>query len=112
VLTTPTMADSRTFAELRKHYGEAPDLGHGVVLRWTATDGNVIGCIRDHPRPDDGRPCSSTAFFDVPTLPPDIRQKRPVHRVISWVPLTLEPSLLCRTCGSHGFVRNSRWEPA
>ncbi len=27
-------------------------------------------------------------------------------------PLTLSPSLLCRLCGSHGFIRDGRWVEA
>lgn len=27
-------------------------------------------------------------------------------------PLTLSPSLLCRQCGHHGFIRDGRWVPA
>lgn len=26
--------------------------------------------------------------------------------------LTLSPSVVCRTCGHHGFVRAGRWVPA
>lgn len=33
-------------------------------------------------------------------------------QVESWEPLTLSPSLLCLTCGAHGYVRKGRWEPA
>lgn len=29
--------------------------------------------------------------------------------VESMDPLTLSPSLLCRACGSHGFIREGRW---
>lgn len=34
--------------------------------------------------------------------------------IATWVveqeePLTLSPSLLCRVCGDHGFVREGRW---
>lgn len=29
--------------------------------------------------------------------------------VLSMEPLTLSPSLLCRLCGSHGFIRDSKW---
>lgn len=32
--------------------------------------------------------------------------------VLSWQPLTLAPSLLCRLCGDHGFIRAGRWERA
>jgi hypothetical protein len=27
-------------------------------------------------------------------------------------PLTLSPSLLCLTCGAHGFIRDGKWQPA
>lgn len=27
-------------------------------------------------------------------------------------PLTVSPSLLCGSCGSHGFIRNGAWVPA
>lgn len=31
--------------------------------------------------------------------------------LVSRDPLTLEGSLLCCSCGRHGFIRNGRWEP-
>jgi hypothetical protein len=31
--------------------------------------------------------------------------------VQSWEPLTISPSLLCRACGHHGFIRGGRWVP-
>lgn len=38
-------------------------------------------------------------------------------RITTWkvendLPLTLSPSLLCRACGDHGFIRNGKWERA
>lgn len=33
-------------------------------------------------------------------------------QVVSWEPLTLAPSLLCRACGDHGFIREGRWVEA
>lgn len=32
--------------------------------------------------------------------------------VTSLHPMTLSPSLLCRACGSHGFIRDGKWVPA
>ena len=29
--------------------------------------------------------------------------------LIQLEPLTLSPSLLCRTCGDHGYIRDGRW---
>jgi hypothetical protein len=34
------------------------------------------------------------------------------HAMVSRDPLTLSPSLLCRQCGLHGWIRNGRWEAA
>jgi hypothetical protein len=34
------------------------------------------------------------------------------HELVSREPLHLEPSLLWRCCGLHGFVRNGTWIPA
>ncbi len=34
------------------------------------------------------------------------------HRLVSREPLHLEPSLLWRCCGTHGFVRDGVWIPA
>lgn len=31
--------------------------------------------------------------------------------VLSWEPLTLSPSLLCKVCGSHGFIQSGTWVP-
>lgn len=36
------------------------------------------------------------------------------HPIATWKveqnePLTLSPSILCRACGDHGFIRNGRW---
>lgn len=39
-------------------------------------------------------------------------QGTPMWKVESWEPLTLSPSLLCRECGDHGFIRNGKWERA
>lgn len=36
----------------------------------------------------------------------------PAHTLVSRKPLHLEPSLLWRCCGLHGFVRGGVWIPA
>lgn len=37
---------------------------------------------------------------------------RPRWQVVNWEPLTLSPSLLCLSCGLHGFIRDGQWIPA
>lgn len=32
------------------------------------------------------------------------------HRIVQLDPLTIEPSILCPDCGTHGFVRAGRWQ--
>jgi hypothetical protein len=31
------------------------------------------------------------------------------HRVVQREPLTIEPSILCSDCQTHGFIRDGRW---
>jgi len=35
--------------------------------------------------------------------------KSPVWRVLSWEPLTLDPSILRTECGCHGHIREGKW---
>lgn len=86
------------------------DLGHDVKIMFEVrTEGGPrVGLIESHRTPD-GRECSGSVTFDVPEaegLP------GPRWTVESWEPLTLSPSILCRGCGWHGWIRNGRWEPA
>lgn len=86
------------------------DIGHGVRIRMTSYRGMTAGLIESHPRPDNGERCSGAVTFDlVNTADVD---ERPRWRVIARHPLTLDPSLLCRTCGHHGHIRDGRWVPA
>ena len=103
------------------------DLGHDHFLRyfsWAPEDlpGNrqlygtqlpnveKAGVIIRHQRPN-GDWCESAIHFDLRELML-MRNEGHVWQVISWEPLTLSPSLLCRLCGDHGFIRDGRWVPA
>ena len=86
------------------------DIGYGVSVALVTTDGIVSGLEYHHPRADrSGEECG----------PSWIPFKGRPHGcdVLGWAveseePLTLSPSLLCRTCGHHGFIRGGRWVPA
>lgn len=95
--------------------GEPIDLGPGRTLRlvpWPyaeSPDAEPYGADYEHPRPDDGRGCVGFIVLDTATA----REHSPSEErwtVESWSPLTLSPSLLCVSCGDHGFVRAGRWE--
>lgn len=104
--------------------GVTLDLGDGHLLRWVRFDPDLelnpqYAHLRDqlpalrfaatvvHPRLDNGRPCASGITFDTP-LAREV-DPGPLWQVQSWDPLTVSPSLLCRRCGDHGFIREGRW---
>ena len=103
---------------------EELDLDHGHKMRWISwspdrelnpqydgiPDVEKFGAIIDHLKPD-GSACSGAITFDGEVqrqLDPD----RPRWTVDSWDPPTFSPSVLCRLCGDHGFVREGKWVPA
>jgi hypothetical protein len=83
------------------------DLGYGHIFEAVlGSDEQLIGWLHTHPdaRSLEGMLCQS--FCAVRPL-----NGTPIHQVVSVDPLTLMPSLLCRTCGAHGHVTNGKWEP-
>lgn len=101
---------------------EPVDIGHGHTLRfhgWSPDRelnpqyAGIPDCERAvavvaHPRAD-GQPggCMSGAMLDC--APEAVTAGQPTWHVECWEPLTLSPSLLCRMCGDHGFIRGGRW---
>lgn len=61
----------------------------------------------DHPNPAGGRCTSAVTFESEVQL--RVEPGRTTWTVDSWDPLTISPSVLCRRCGHHGFVRDGRW---
>jgi hypothetical protein len=61
-----------------------------------------------HLRVDNGEQCEGFVHFDLPEtkhmMPDNHRWK-----VEQWEPLTISPSVLCRRCGDHGFIREGKW---
>jgi hypothetical protein len=77
-------------------------------------EGPAIGYIENHPRPDDGQPCAGVVLLKSAKQPSTTRNT-PRWRLVDGTPeapLTLEPSIKCRTCGNHGHVRDGKWVPA
>lgn len=87
--------------ELNPQYADRPDIDR-------------LGAILLHHRAD-GVECHSSITFDVPGAA-EISPGRAVWSVISWEPLTVAPSILCKApldaggfCGDHGFIREGAW---
>ena len=82
------------------------DIGHGVSIeiRHVAGETEPAGVAYKHPDGKGGT-CEGWAPF---------KSHNPEKGwdVQGLVPLTISPSLLCRICGNHGFIRNGVWVPA
>lgn len=83
--------------ELNPQYADMPDV-------------EKYGAIIYHKKPD-GTECFSGITFES-EVAKNLDDDRPTWKVESWEPLTISPSLLCRICGDHGFIRDSRWVKA
>ncbi len=86
------------------------DIGHGVSYQFTTNrDGQRDGIIYRHPCTPPNEQGSWVAFRgrNDPNSPAGSG-----WAVESEDPLTLSPSLLCMTCGHHGFIREGEWVPA
>lgn len=92
--------------------GEQIDIGHGVQIRYTSwADHDKVGLIWNHLKPDGTACFGSGLLFDLP----GVRQafpERALWTVEQWEPLIISPSLLCRGCGLHGWIRSDLWVPA
>ena len=64
---------------------------------------------------DKGEECRGFIYFDTPEIRkiPGISNGA-MWQIISWEPLTISPSLLCRSpnCSDHGFIREGKWVKA
>lgn len=97
------------------------EIGHGVGYVFTAwapdrelnpqydgiPDVDRFGLIYRHPAPD-GSECSGSVVFEGEAAR-KVMPNHPQWTVDSWEPLTLSPSLLCTTCGHHGWIKNGAW---
>lgn len=79
------------------------DLGSGLTAELRLLDGELMGVELIHKAASGGK-CSGGAWL--PVTGPDRWE------LVSRDPLTLSPSILCRGCGLHGFIREGKWVPA
>ena len=89
----------------------AVDIGHGVrIVRvdYHGRDGTrTAGIEYVHPDGRGGECLGWIAFRGV-----DEGETGHAWTVECHNPLTLSPSLRCRACGHHGFIREGKWVPA
>jgi hypothetical protein len=83
--------------------------GDTYIRYYTQGDDNHhvgVGIIEFHKTPT-GEWCGGSILFDIPENAAYVGA--PMWTVVSREPLHLEPSLLCTSCGHHGFIRNGVW---
>lgn len=83
------------------------DIGDGVTITLVEHQGEIVGLQEAH-KDDSGNVCSGFVGFDGPHAVVG----GPKWTVQSANPLTLAPSIRCRSCGHHGYIRNGRWVSA
>lgn len=54
-----------------------------------------------------GRLCGGFVAFNIKSE--IFSNSSPKWNVLSYDPLTISPSLLCKACGNHGYIRNNTW---
>lgn len=86
------------------------DIGHGHAIEYVCDPNGTPIALHDyHDRPDGSGRCVGFVFFDIPEARDYMVSKANAWQVESREPLALSPSLLCRRCGDHGFIRDGRW---
>lgn len=84
------------------------DLGDDHILNFMSHEGEISGCRIEHKR-NDGTLCDGFIPFKGRAWDRSFNGKISSWDVINDDPLTLSPSVLCRACGDHGFVRQGKW---
>jgi hypothetical protein len=87
------------------------DIGHGVQIVYTSFGAHDPCGLIEYHRTSDGRECAGAVLFDLDGVR-EAFPERAVWTVEQLEPLTLSPSVLCRRCGNHGWIRDGRWQPA
>lgn len=84
------------------------DLGDGHTLTLQRFEGELSACVIAHKK-KDGTLCEGFIPFTGRAWARSFGNRITSWEVISESPLTLSPSVQCRICGDHGFVRGGKW---
>ncbi len=89
---------------------ELVDLGDNHYISWLSdSDGNKIGFLEWHDcKRDDQFLTAGTVMFDIPEAQA-YQSGQARWQLYSLDPIHVEPSIACRSCSNHGFIRNGKW---
>jgi hypothetical protein len=92
------------------------DLGDGHSFRWLSDNDGVFGLIEHHPKPSPDAPGEYCGGY-IAWRQSEGSRVPPRHQLVAGGSddpehLTVAPSLACRQCSSHGWIRDGRWVEA
>lgn len=92
---------------------ERIDIGDNHQIKFVEYQGDAHTAANVYHLKPDGSPCEGFIPFDGGEWAKAFRENPiEVWQVQSFEPLTCSPSILCRVCGDHGFIRDGRWVTA
>jgi hypothetical protein len=85
--------------DLNPHYADVPDIEKACLVIY-------------HPLAEPGKYCIGMVNFETPDIEKIFGPNSHRWKVESMEPLTLSPSIFCRQCNDHGFIREGKWVKA
>ena len=89
----------------------AIDIGGNHMIEFVTYQGDIAGINDYHRRKSDGAWCRGWVMFNGSSLGKQFNNQGGWD-VTQREPLTISPSMVCRSCGDHGFIQNGKWVPA
>lgn len=69
----------------------------------------LTGMVIWHKRPDNGETCGVLIHFMRPLQTSEKELDYPIWEVSMMKPLSIHPSIICKVCKDHGFIKEGRW---
>lgn len=85
------------------------DLGDNHWLSWTEYKGDPRAGAHVPHLTSNGEQCNGFITIEGSAWHKAFDGKIAAWKMESAEPLTLSPSILCRGCGDHGFIRGGKW---
>lgn len=88
------------------------DIGDNHHIRFVQYEGDLRSGIDDKHLTKDGKECRGFLAIRGGAWDKSFNGSIASWDMLNADPLTLSPSVLCRVCGDHGFIREGKWVKA
>lgn len=89
------------------------DIGHNHQIEFVPYRDDPKAALNDYHLKADGTECKGFVAIEGGTWAAVFAKGQiATWKIEQLEPLTLSPSLLCRVCGDHGFIREGKWVPS